>query len=61
MKDAALSQSLVQDKNTQNAQGKPKEKSNVLAFLHKDQSVTAKELYEFLPAAIEVEQTPSEA
>ena len=36
-----------------------KNKNNVLAFLHRDQAVTPKELYEFLPAAIEVEQTPA--
>ena len=53
MNDAALSTEpqLVESKNK--GQGK------VLAFLHKDQGVTAKELYAFLPAAIEVEQTPS--
>jgi hemolysin D len=38
---------------------KIKEEGKVLAFFRKDQRVTAKELYEFLPAAIEVEQTPS--
>jgi hemolysin D len=38
---------------------KESKKGGVLRLLHKDQSVTPKELYEFLPAAIEVEQTPS--
>ncbi len=59
MNDAALNASPEQGKHTPNTEGKPKEKGKVLAFLHKDQSGTAKELYEFLPAAIEVEQTPS--
>ena len=59
MNDAALNTSPEQGKHTPTTEGKPKEKGKVLAFLHKDQSVTAKELYEFLPAAIEVEQTPS--
>ena len=38
---------------------KETQKGGFLRLLHKDQSVTPKELYEFLPAAIEVEQTPS--
>ncbi|WP_156495334.1 hypothetical protein, partial [Oleiphilus sp. HI0128] len=36
-----------------------KTKKGLFAFLHKDQSVSHKELYQFLPAAIEVEQTPA--
>jgi hemolysin D len=54
--------SLAQSKGgyaSQQPQQPQKPKNNVLAFLHKDQSVTAKEMYEFLPAAIEVEQTPA--
>ena len=39
--------------------GKDTQKGGFLRLLHKDQTVTPKELYEFLPAAIEVEQTPS--
>jgi hemolysin D len=38
---------------------KEAKQGGMLRLLHKDQSVTPKELYEFLPAAIEVEQTPS--
>ncbi|MFV1873323.1 MAG: HlyD family type I secretion periplasmic adaptor subunit [Oleiphilus sp.] len=60
MNDAALiSDSETNETNQHHVDGKQSEKGKVLAFLHKDQSVTAKELYEFLPAAIEVEQTPS--
>ena len=60
MNDATLSAPPDQNENkAPHAGGKQKEKGKVLAFLHKDQSVTAKEMYEFLPAAIEVEQTPS--
>lgn len=32
---------------------------SIRAFLNKDQKVSAKELFQFLPAAIEVEQTPA--
>ena len=52
MNDASLNASTKQSTDH-------KGKGKVLAFLHKDQRVTSKELYEFLPAAIEVEQTPS--
>ncbi len=52
MNDASLNASTKQSTDH-------KEKGKVLAFLHKDQRVTSKELYGFLPAAIEVEQTPS--
>ena len=38
---------------------KKKTKKGLFSFLHKDQSVSHKELYQFLPAAIEVEQTPA--
>tara|TARA_R110001599_G_scaffold330580_2_gene545056 strand:+ start:394 stop:1857 length:1464 start_codon:yes stop_codon:yes gene_type:complete len=60
MNEAPLTVSAEEhDDKKQNGDSKEKEKGKVLAFLHRDQSVTANELYEFLPAAIEVEQTPS--
>jgi len=36
-----------------------KPKQSLWSFLNRDTSVTAKDMYEFLPAAIEVEKTPS--